>query len=204
MGHRTNLKYFPFPDATLRWGRNIGKTESFIWISSSCRPRVARSRIRQCEETPIDQRVMDKSFHHGHNTVFVGSQYLHDILTSGSEVPLNSTDLHCFYKHSSKPEWNLHDKNKKVRITHNSNLSSITDIVRQIMSLCILLRVYIETALPSQETFLDSWRPQNNHQSQYEESSHCMSQLEVQNTKLVILVSMSVINSCLKIVQSKN
>lgn len=47
--------------------------------------------------------------------------------------------------------------------------------------LCILLHVYIETALPSQETFLDSWRPQNNRQSQYEESSHCMSQLEVQN-----------------------
>lgn len=75
-------------------------------------------------------------------------------------------------------------------------ISSISDIVRQIMSLCILLHVFIQTALPSQETFLDSWRPQNNPQSQYEESSHCMSQLEVQNTKLVILVSMSVINSC--------
>lgn len=121
MGHRKNLKYFPFPDTTLRWGRNIGKTEYFIWVSSSCRSRVARSRIRKCEETPIDQRVMNKSFHHSHNTVLVGSQYLHDILTSGSEVPLDSTDLHCFYKHSGKPEWNLHNKSTKVRITRNSN-----------------------------------------------------------------------------------
>lgn len=44
-------------------------------------------------QSPVQQRIVNKSFKHGHHAVFVGTQYTHNAFTGHSVITINASHL---------------------------------------------------------------------------------------------------------------